>query len=266
MKNFKTANINHNQMRMLTLITCLIFIVVSVSGHNDTKAKDMFEKSKQKMSLNNVSMILDLETLDKRGDKKSKTLSVSFAEFEDQKKVLIEFIAPEIVNGTKILTTHFPSKKGLIEIYTPANGRIQRIKANQHNLKIMGSKMPISQFVSQDDPDFKYTHLGNEMHNGTECHKIRMQKEGKKKYLDAFVSVENGNLLGIEKFDTHNKLISVTNLSDYIKIDTPAAIKFFPQKIVVKNIKTGESSFLTIREVKSLGEASIDYFTLVSTN
>ncbi len=80
-------------------------------------------------------MNLDLETFGGKGESKSKSLIVSFAEFDQKKKVMIEFVAPENVSGTKILTTDYPNKKGIIEIYMPATGKIQRIRANWCNLK-----------------------------------------------------------------------------------------------------------------------------------
>ena len=252
-------------MKKIVLLMSFAIAVFYVAASNKTEAKKMFESSKQKMSLKNVSMVLDLETFDKKGNRKAKTLAVSFAEFDQQKKVLIEFIAPEIVTGTKIVTTDYSNQKGLIEIYTPATGRVQKIKANQRNLKIMGSKIPISQFSSSVELNFNFTHLGEEQLNGVNCHKIKMQKTGKKEYMVAFVSADNEYLLQIQKFDLHNKLLSITELSDYIAVNSSNA-KVYPQKISIVNLKTGEKSNMKVREVNLLSKVNIDDFTLTQTS
>ncbi|MCF6357198.1 MAG: outer membrane lipoprotein-sorting protein [Draconibacterium sp.] len=252
-------------MKKTILLITVVIIVLHVSASSNSEAKKIFESCKQKMSFKNVSMILDLETFDKRGNKKTKEMTVSFAEFDRQKKVLIEFTSPELITGTKIVTTDYSNQKGIIEIYSPATGRVQKIKANQHNLKIMGSKIPISQFSWLDESGFSFTSLGNEQFNGVNCHKIKIEKSGEKEYTIAFISAVNEYLLRIQKYDRNGQIISITELSDYFNVNG-ASKKVYPQKISIANIKTGEKTNMEVHEVNILSKVSIDDFTLEATN
>ncbi len=248
-------------MKNTILLISIMFAAINISASSNSEAKKMFESCKQKMSFKNVSMVLNLETFDKKGNKKTKTLTVSFAEFDKQKKVLIEFTSPELITGTKIVTTDYSNQKGLIEIYSPATGRVQKIKANQHNLKIMGSKIPISQFSSSVESDFSYTHLGEELVNGVECHKIKMQKPDEKEYMYVFISTVSEYLLLIQKYDAHNKMVSVTEFSDYFNVNNTNK-KVYPQKIGIVNLKTGEKTNMEVLEINILDKVSLDDFKL----
>ena len=92
-----------------------------------------------------------------------------------------------------------------------------------------------------------------------------MQKTGEKEYMVAFVSVDNEYLLQIQKFDLHDKLLSITELSDYVAVNSSNA-KVYPQKISIVNLKTGEKSNMKVREVKLLSKVNINDFTLTQTS
>lgn len=251
-------------MKKVVLLISSILVVLNIIAGNNIEAKKLFENSKQKLSLKNVHLVFDLETFDGKGNSKTKALSVSFGEFEQLKKVMVEFIAPENIKGTKILTTDYPDKQGIIEIYMPSTGKIQKIRANQHNLKIMGSEIPINQFSTTIDPDCNFTLLGKESIDGLNCHKIKMQKINEKGYEIAFVSVEKEYLLRIEKYDEQNKLVNQIKLSDYIE-EPNVNNKVYPKIINVKNYKTGKSSNMKVRNVDYLKKVDIKDFTIETT-
>lgn len=228
---------------------------------NNTDAQKVFENSKNKLSLKNIHLVFDLESFDGKGNSKTKALSVSFAEFGPEKKVMVEIIAPQDIKGTKILTTDYPDKQGLIEIYMPSTGKIQKIKANQHNLKIMGSEIPIDQFSSTIGSDNQFTLLGKAPSDGVKCHKIKIQKHNKKGYEIAFVSIDKEYLLRIEKYDEQNKMINLIKLCEYIE-KSLSTQKVYPKEISVKNFKTGKSSNMKIRNIEILKKVDIRDFTL----
>jgi hypothetical protein len=235
------------------------------ASSDDVKAKKLFENSKQKLSLKNVSMDLDLEILDKKGNLKSKSLSVAFAEFNQEKKVMIEITAPEKVKGTKILTTNYLDKKGIIEIYMPATGKIQKFRANNRNLKLMGSEIPITQFSSIVDSDYSFSLLENSELSGIICHKIRVDKPDDNEYGIAYISVKDGYLLRVEKYDSKDQLQSLTELSDYIKVKNSEG-KFYPKLIQVSNFKSGKSSNMKVRSLKYIQNVNTANFQITNLN
>ncbi|MGQ7868582.1 outer membrane lipoprotein-sorting protein [Sunxiuqinia sp. sy24] len=209
-------------------------------------------------------MILELETFERKGKSKTKGLIFSYAEFDDKKKILIELIAPRNVVETKILTTDYPSKKGIIEIYMPATRRVQKIRANQRNIKIVGTEIPIEQFKSMISHDFQFTFLEKAYLKETYCQRIKIQKPDEKEYRIAFVSLDKEQLMSMEQYDIQDKLVGVTEFSDYIELNNSNA-KFFPKMILVKNFKTGKSSDMKDRQVKHLSQVNIEDFKLTPT-
>jgi len=248
-------------MKKIILIISATILMFNVFADDNVEAKRLIENSQKKIALKNILLNLDLETFDSKGRSKSKSLIVSFAEFEQQKKVLVEFIAPENVLGTKILTTDYPNKQGIIEIYMPSTGKIQTIKSNKRNLKIMGSEIPISQFSTALETDYNFSFAGKELINEILCHKVKVENPDKKDYGIVFISIDDEHLLRVEKYDVRNKLLSLTELSDYIKIEN-SVNKVYPQKVKVKNYKTGKSSNLKVNNVTYLSRVDIEDFKL----
>lgn len=244
-------------MRKILFLFGLIVMANLTIASDNMKAKELFESSKQKLSLKNVHLVLDLVTLDSKGNSKDKVLSVSFGEFNQEKKVMVEIIAPEKVKGTKILTTNYLNKKGIIEIFMPATGKIQKFRASNRNLKLMGSEIPIAQFSSVVESEYVFELLGSQDVDGESCHKIKVTKPDEKDYRIAFISMDKELLVRIEKYDMNNKILSLTQLEDYIVVKN-SENKLYPKVINVRNFSNGKSSSMKIREleyVKQLNEA-----------
>ena len=250
--------------RQKLVLFALLTSLISATAKDNADAKQLFENSAQKLSIKNVHLVLDMETSDGKGNRKTKTLGVSFAEFDQAKKTLIEFLAPENVKGTKILTNDYKNKKGIIEIYMPATGKVQKIRANQRNMRILGSEIPIDQFRAVVEDGLNYTLTGEEKINGINCYRIKMQKTDEKGYEVAFISVEKEQLLKIEQYDNQNRMTGMTELSDYMEVNN-SEHKFYPKKICVKNLKNKKISVMEIKQVNFLKNADIRDFQLSPT-
>ena len=252
-------------MKKIFFLLCLLVGANSLfaATADDAKAKKLFGNSKQKFSLKNVRLNLDLEILDKKGNSKSKSLLVAFGEFNQEKKVMIEITAPEKVKGTKILTTNYLDKKGIIEIYMPATGKIRKFRANNRNLKLMGSEIPITQFSSIVDSEFSFSLLENSEVDGVVCYKIKVQKPDDKAYGIAYVSVKEEYLLRVEKYDNKDQLQSLTVLSDYMKVKNSTS-KFYPKLIHVSNFKSGKSSSMKVISLEYVKNVNVASFQIAN--
>ena len=247
--------------RIITFFSAMT-VIFSLWANDKPEAERLIESAQNKLQLKNIHLNMELETIDKKGNLKSKNLLISFAEFDKEKKVLIEFLAPGKVSGTKILTTKPQGKKGIIEIYMPSTGKIQKIKANHRNLKIMGSEIPIGQFGKIVEGELNYTLLEKETINGIECHKVKIEEQGSKEHRIVFISIEKEYLLRVEKYVAQNKLVSFTDLSDYMEIGN-SALKVYPKNIYVKNLKSGKSSNMKLLNVNILSNAELKDFILL---
>ena len=248
-------------MRKFMIVMSLVATTLNLFAGDNIEAKKIFESSKQKLSLKNVHLVLDLETSDAKGNEKAKSLDVSFAEFGNDKKVMIEVMSPENIKGTKILTTDFANQKGIIEIYMPATGKIQKLRASQRNLKILGSEIPINQFSTAIEGGFDFNIVGQQLVNGAQCYQIKVQKADEKGYEIAYVSVDKEQLMRIETYDNHAKLITQTELLNYMKIANVGS-KMYPREIRVENFKNGKSSFLKVRHLDYLSNINSGDFKL----
>jgi len=250
-------------MNRTSIFIISFFLLFSYSyAKSGTDAKQIFKNSKRDLSLINVHLLMDIKTSDKKGLEKSKTLDVSFAEFNEQKMVLISILAPENMSGMKILSTDYLNKKGIIEIYMPATGKIQKIRAGQHHTKILESGIPINIFRSIVDDNLKYTLIGEKTLQGKPCYKIRIgNTEKNKEYKIAYISKTQNHLISLEEFDSYDKPVLSTVLYDYKTVISSKRL-IYPQKIEIKNYKTEKNSTVKIRQASYLANANINDFKL----
>jgi len=246
---------------MRKILIIISIFILSGRAFAEVNPKTIFENAKKKIELKNMRMVMNLETTDGKGNSKSKILDISFAEFEQFNKIMVVFTAPENVAGTKIITTNYPEKKDIIEIYFPATGKIQKIKANQRNLKMMGSEIPINQWSTDINDDYEFSLLSEKLYNNVLCYRIKVYKKKSREYGVLFVSKTKEELLCVEKYNMSDKMISLTEMGNYIKI--PATENhFYPSEIKVTNLKTKRKSIMTVKSVNKLLNAKIEDFTL----
>ncbi|MGE4586718.1 MAG: outer membrane lipoprotein-sorting protein [Mangrovibacterium sp.] len=250
-------------MRRYFILCGFIFSLLRLgASSNEADARQLVENSRQKLSLKNVHLSLNLETTDGKGNSKIKEMKVSFAQFDRLRKVLVEFTAPEKVNGTKILTTDYPDKKGIIEIYMPSTGRIQKFRASQRNLNMLGSEIPINQFSTVAGYKFTFTMLGKGTVNSTPCHKIKMYDPEEKGYGILFISVGKEQILRIEQYDSRDKLVRLTVMSEYMQVNNSGE-HIYPKEIRVENRKTGKTSRMTVHQINYIKQIRQEDFSLI---
>ncbi len=248
--------------RLLILIGCLVLAPLHLTADNQEEAQRLFENAIRKLSLVNIHLVMELETHDGKGHHKNKTLDVMFAKFGDEKRVMIEISAPENMSGTKILTTDYPDRKGIIEIYMPSTDRIQRLKANKRNFKILDTEIPLRWFSSGAESDINFTLLGREPCNQTECYKIRLQQSHQKEYEIAYISTANERLMQIEMYNSRDMLIARTQLTDYLEM-RGSDHKVYPRNIRAENLKTGQYSDMVVHQIDYLNQVKEEDFRLL---
>lgn len=238
-------------MKIVFFFGCMLgLLTADVSGQVDPG--EIIENAVKKMALRDVRLDLEVETFDGKGNSKSRELNVSFALFDDLKKVLIEIMAPENVRGTRILTTDYPDKKGIIQVYMPSTGKIRKFRANNRRLKMAGSEIPINHFSVAAYADYEISVAETVTVDGVEYHKIKMNSPDENEFLIVYIRCDGEQLFRVESYDSQGLLTGVTELSDYFRIDVPGAGNFYPRQVCVKNLKNGKASNMIIREIVPL--------------
>lgn len=238
----------------ITFFFVCIFGLLGAKVNSQGNAGEIIENAVKNLALKNVRLDLDVETFDGKGNSKSRELNVSFALFDDLKKVLIEIMAPENVRGTRILTTDYPDKKGIIQVYMPSTGKIRKFRANNRRLKMVGSEIPINHFSAAAYADYEISVAETVTVDDIECYKIKLNSPDKNEFLIVYIRCDGEQLFRVESYDSPGGLTGVTELSEYFRIDVPGAGNFYPGQVCVKNLKNGKASNMKIREIVHLDE------------
>lgn len=237
--------------------------MLNTATASNKDARSIFEESRQKLVLKNISLSINLTTSNNKGQSKIRMIDITYAEFDELKKVLFEFTGPENIKGTRILATDFPDKRGVIEIYMPSTGKVQKVRANQRNMRIMGSEIPIEQFRTFINAETTFLMLDNEIFNGTNCYRVKVTNNADNDYEIAYISIDNELLLHIDKFDSKDNLLSQTDLSDYQVLNNNSK-NVYPQQIKVSNHKSGKTSVINVLQMNALTNMDIEKFNLES--
>ncbi|WP_291862748.1 outer membrane lipoprotein-sorting protein [Marinilabilia sp.] len=248
-------------------ITILLFCLLGMFNTGDKEqknAKETFEIAVKKLVLKDVRATITLETFDGNGNDKSRTLNVSFAKFDETKKVMIEITAPEDLLGTRILMTDYSDKEGIIEVFLPATGKIRKFRANNRRLKMVDSEIPMNHFSSSAFANYQLLESKQVTINGVDYKKIKLHLPDKSEYLIAYVDVSRELLSRIESYDSGAKLTDITEFTDYRHINSTGNELIFPHKVNVSNPSSGKASVLTINDLKTLKQIQKSDFDLVT--
>ena len=239
--------------------------IINPANGAEKQTKTAFENAVKKMALKDVQAQMTLETFDGNGANTLRTLNLSFAQFDDAKKVMIEITSPEDLKGTQILTTHFidKSRKSTIEIFLPSTGKIRKFRANNRKLKIPGTEIPMNHSSSAAFDDYLISEEEKDNFNGREVQKIKLQLPGNAEYLVAYLDVQAELLYLIKSYDNKGNLTSTTEFTDYRHTESSEIDNHFPHKVHVYNPISGKTSELTITKLSQLSQIRNSDFELV---
>jgi|GEM_PF-1571307 hypothetical protein len=251
-------------MKITILFLCLQAIISLANGaEKDTET--LFQNAVKKLAMKDVQAKMTLESTDADGNSVLRKLNVSFAHFENFKKVIIEITAPEDLNGTRILTTDFldSSRESTIEVFLPSTGKIRKFRANNRRLKIPGTDIPMNYFSSSAFNGYLITDAGQTSINEIDCKKIKLNLPDNNEYLIAYIDIINELMFRIEYYDKKEILTGINEFSEYGSIDSSNAEIIFPRNISVSNPETGNISKLTINHLEALTEIRKTDFNIV---
>jgi len=208
--------------------------------------------------MGDMAMSLEVKTTDKNNRVKEKSFDVLLAKFGEVEKTKTIMKAPERAKGITIVITRMPGDVGTIEVYTPANGKIRKMKATPDNMAMVNSDFSLAKYASSDAGDFDISLLGKQNINNKPCYRIEMiEKEEKNGKAELMIEEGSYHIVQVEVFDDKNNKTSTTLLSDF-KAVNGAKGKIQPMRIVTDDIISGDHSemnFLTITPRNDLKEA-----------
>ena len=206
---------------------------------------------------------MEMEVMDKKGRVKVKGYEILMASFGDVDKTKMSWQKPVQAKGTTVIFTESPGEIGLIEVYTPSNGKTRKIKASPENKDMVGSEAMITSMTTRDPDELAFMFLPPQEVNGKNCYTIVVKdKEFKDQARgELLVEMDTYRVVQISVFDMYGKQTSLVELSDYQALDGPGN-KMQPMHIVSKDLKNKKTTDMRVLKIATRTDLSEDDFKL----
>lgn len=250
---------------MLSFMRTQMFILVLFCSFfvQGQEANVIFKKAIDQLLTHNVELSIEIKEVDKKGRVKEKSFTIKMAQFGPIEKTRMEIQKPERAKGVTIVITKSPKETGLIEVFTPANGKIRKMKATPKNLALVGSTISLSNYTSKKMEDLLFKSIGKEQLNGKLHYVIevkeRLAKEaGKAKF---WIETESYRILQLVTYTKNGVEENTTRFSSF---DTVKGVKkkIYPKYIITTNTKDDSVIEVKVLNIISRPEITEDDFSL----
>ena len=254
-----------SSIKIYLLTGLLVFISNVLSAQED--AREMYTKATNQLLTENMELVLEMDITDKKGRVKMKGYEVLVARFGETEKTKMSWQKPEAARGTTVIFTELPGETGLIEVFTPSNGKIRKLKATPDNINMVGSEMRMTNITARDTGDLSFRLLGREEMEGIPCHHIEV------KAIDAqdqargelLIAEDSYHIVQINVFEKGGKLTSIVKLSDFQIVDG-AGKKVQPMQILTEDIEEKKLTEIRVLKIAMRTDLKEEDFQLPSEN
>ena len=242
----------------MTIISCrpirsillLILIVLTLPGLAQDDPKAIFTRALDKMMIDQMELSMDIATTDDRGRVKEKAYDILMAKFGEVEKTRMVMQKPERAKGITVVITSTPGETGVIEVLTPANGKIRKMKATPENMDQVGSNLILSSLTSLVREGLSYGLGGMQEVDGKNCYSLEISDHSGSNGMNGKFLVEEGShhLVRIELFDDKGVSTSMTKLSDFQSIAGTNG-KIQAMKIDTENMEDNSQTRMQVTHV-----------------
>lgn len=243
------------------LITFLAMCQLSLKAQDEPR--EIFTRATDQLLTQNVEMVMDIEVEDKKGRVKTKGYEILMTRFGDVLKTRMSWLKPEQARGTTVIFTERPGETGLIEVYTPSNGKIRKLKATQANMDMVGSEMQLTNITARDPDALAFMLLPPQDVNGKSCHTLVVKDKEFKDQARGELLIEKDTyrIVRIAVFDMYGEQISSVKLSDFQAV-AGHNNKIQPMHIVSEDLKNQKTTDIRILKVAARSKLSEQDFEL----
>lgn len=200
------------------LIILIVALTMPVRAQDDPK--ELFERAVDQMMTDHMELSMDIEITDEKGRVKEKAYDILMAKFGEVELTMMVMQKPERAKGVTVVITNTPGETGVIEVYTPANGKVRKMQATPENMARVGSNMMLSGYTSQNLDVLEYKLAGEQELDGKKCHVLQVSDQSDPQAIKAVFLVEESTyrIVQIRFFDDLGNNTNVTSLSDFQSI------------------------------------------------
>lgn len=245
----------------ILFISLFLFSANSVTAQDN--AKEIFLKATEILTKENIEMSMAIDVTDAKGRLKAKELTVLLAKFGEEEKTKVIWKKPERAKGTTIIITETPGQIGIIEVFTPSNGKTRKLKATDANMKMMGSEFSMTNFTNYNVDELNFELLSDTLINTHSCYQIRVSGTITKDNSSAVlvISKKSKFILHSTRYNEKQKALSHTEFFDYKKINGNAN-KMYPRRIVTKDFENNKDIVIRVIDVSEKTDVTKSAFTL----
>lgn len=248
-------------MIKLKLFVFFLPFCLPVMGQND--AAEIFGKAADQLLTENLELSLEIKEIASNGKSKDKQYNVLIAKLGGVEKTKTVIQHPDKLKGITIVITSYPDEPGLIEIFTPANGKIRKMKATSKNMDLVNSGVSISNYTSKDRNQLSFDFKGNEEFEGKSCYKLQVNdvldlENGETEYL---IEENTYRILKIIAYDKDGTEKSITTYSDFQAIGQLKG-KIQPMFMVNKDLKKAKHNEIKVLKIKARPDLKEENFSI----
>mgnify|MGYP006434961811 CR=1 FL=1 len=167
-------------------------------------------------------------------------------------KSLMEFVHPQDVKGTKLLTWSYKEKDDDQWLYLPAMRRVKRISSEGKSASFMGSEFSYEDLRSQEVEKFTYKFLKVDELKGKKTWVIERKSKMESGYTKQIATYDQERkvALKVEYYDRKKELLKVAKSSDFKKFVVGDKELYRASKIHMKNMQTKKESIMNWKDRK----------------
>jgi hypothetical protein len=246
-----------------SLLSVIFTLIIPMSLWGQDDAREIFNRATGQMLTENMEIVLEMKITDKKGRTKEKGYEILMASLGDVEKTKMSFQKPEQAKGTTVIITKRPGETGLIEVYTPANGKTRKLKATPDNMDMVGSEAQITSMTARDPDELAFMFLPPQEVEGKNCYTVVVKDKDFKDQARGELAVEMDTyrIVQISVFDMYGKQTSLVKLSDYQSVQG-AEKKIQPRRIITEDLKNKKTTDMRVLKVASRTDLSEEDFKL----
>ena len=242
----------------MTKIILSVFLITQ-------NAKDIMLKVHNRPTWKSMKAKLELKLIPVKGREKiHKMESYSMKNEEDETSMLIKFVYPGDVKGTKFLLIENKEREDDIWIYLPALRKAKKIIASEKRGAFMGSDFSNYDIGGGEFEDWDYKLLEEKEYEGKEVYIVEcsaksrdiIKKTGYSKIIK-YVLKSIPLTLYSEYYDKSGNLFKTIKIDKYENIEGV----WFETEMTAENVKTGHKSKFVFTEIEANVKLPEKYFS-----
>lgn len=240
-------------MKLNTIIRASIlslFVAFNLQVFAQDNPRTIFSRAVNQVMTDRMELSMDIADTDQKGRVKEKAYDILMAKFGEVEYTRTVMQNPERARGITVVIKSVPDEIGVIEVYTPANGKVRKMQATPENMERVGSNFTLTGYASYNLDDLDYISSGQQELNGKKCHTLQISDRSDPKGMKAEFLVEENTfqIVQIRFFDKQGNNTNITSLSDYQAIPGMKG-KIHPMHIEVQDFVENTQTKIQVHQL-----------------